>query len=68
MHADVVFNGGAVRTGAVRASVHDALAVVGGRISAPGAAVPAARGPLTGVVDRPVVRCSRRSATAVSIR
>ncbi|WP_369227918.1 amidohydrolase [Streptomyces sp. R39] len=51
MHADIVFTGGTIRTGVADAPVHDALAVVGGRISALGAAALAACGPLTTVVD-----------------
>src|SRR5215208_3531905 len=51
MHADIVFTGGTVRTGASDAPVHGALAVVDGRISALGAAALAARGPRTTVVD-----------------
>ncbi|MFF5365342.1 amidohydrolase [Streptomyces scabiei] len=52
MHADIAFTGGTVRTGAAGASVHDALAVVDGRISALGPAALAARGPRTTVIDR----------------
>ncbi|WP_405606738.1 amidohydrolase [Streptomyces sp. NBC_00076] len=51
MHADIVFIGGTVRTGAPGAPVHEALAVVDGRISALGTAALAARGPHTTVVD-----------------
>ncbi|MCX4405901.1 MULTISPECIES: amidohydrolase [unclassified Streptomyces] len=51
MHADIVFTGGTIRTGALGASVHQSLAVVDGRISALGAAALAARGPRTTVVD-----------------
>ena len=51
MHADIVFTGGTVRTGAVAAPVHDALAVTDGRITALGAQALAARGPRTTVVD-----------------
>ncbi|GGS29480.1 amidohydrolase [Streptomyces humidus] len=51
MHADIVFTGGIVRTGSANGPVHDALAVVDGRISALGAAALAARGPRTTVVD-----------------
>lgn len=51
MHADIVFTGGAVRTGASAAPVHDALAVTDGRITALGAQALAARGPRTTVVD-----------------
>ncbi|MFM9591792.1 amidohydrolase [Streptomyces scabiei] len=51
MHADIVFTGGTVRTGAADTPVHDALAVTGGRISALGTQALAARGPRTTVVD-----------------
>lgn len=51
MHADIVFTGGTVRTGASDDPVHDALAVTGGRITALGAQALAARGPRTTVVD-----------------
>ncbi|MES5824675.1 amidohydrolase [Streptomyces sp. RG80] len=51
MHADIVFTGGTVRTGAADAPVHDALAVTDGRITALGAQALAARGPRTAVVD-----------------
>ncbi|WP_060888231.1 amidohydrolase [Streptomyces caniscabiei] len=51
MHADIVFTGGTVRTGAPDGSVHGALAVTGGRITALGAQALDARGPRTTVVD-----------------
>ncbi|MFJ9742013.1 amidohydrolase [Streptomyces sp. NPDC101166] len=51
MHADIVFTGGTVRTGAADDPVHEALAVTGGRITALGAQALSARGPRTAVVD-----------------
>ena len=51
MHADIVFTGGTVRTGAAESPVLDALAVTGGRISALGPEALAARGRDTEVVD-----------------
>lgn len=51
MHADIVFTGGSVRTGAADAPVHDALAVTGGLVTALGAQALAARGPRTTVVE-----------------
>ncbi|MEU1518433.1 amidohydrolase [Streptomyces sp. NPDC005811] len=51
MHADIVFTGGTVRTGAADVPVDDALAVTDGRITALGAQALAARGPRTTVVD-----------------